>query len=147
MKKIIKKSRGFTLIEMLLVVVMIVIVSAIFSPVISDVFFTNNLDSANEGIKTNLRRAQVLARTGENNSDWGLKIENGKLTLFSGADFLSRNQEFDETLDFASNIFLSGDLDIIFVKGKGAPSDDKLINLSLRGKTRSISINSKGLIY
>ncbi|MBN2854460.1 prepilin-type N-terminal cleavage/methylation domain-containing protein [Patescibacteria group bacterium] len=147
MKITITKLPGFTLIEMLLVVLMIVIASAIFSPVISDVFFTNNLDSAVENTKTNLRRAQVLARIGENDSDWGLKIESGRLILFSGPSFLNRNQEFDEILEFASNITISGDLEIIFIKGEGAPTTDKTLTFSLRNKTKTININSQGLIY
>ncbi len=132
---------------MLLTVAMIVIITGIFSPIISDLFHRNNLDTGAEAIKTSLRRAQVLSRSSENDSDWGVKINTGEVIIFSGTSYADRNEAFDEAETIPSNISVSGDTEIIFIKGSGKPNTINNIYLSLRSENISIHVNNQGLIH
>jgi len=140
-------KKGFTLLEILLVIAMITIIVGIFSPVFTRLFYRNNLDLAAEDIKTDLYRAKTLARSSENNSNWGVYLTNSSSVIFSGSSYAARNIVFDEIQGLKGELIISGLNEIVFQKNNGQTLNSGTINLTLKGDTKNIIINPYGLIY
>jgi type II secretory pathway pseudopilin PulG len=143
-----KKSKfiGFTLIEIMLVVALIVAIGGISAPVYQSFQVKKNLDVATNGIAQILRRAQALSQSGAGDASWGVNISSGVVTLFKGADYSSRDVAFDETFEISSNIVPSGISEIVFSKLLGEPQTTGNIILTNDNDTQTITINSKGAI-
>jgi prepilin-type N-terminal cleavage/methylation domain-containing protein len=138
---------GFTLIEIMLVVVIMIIVGSISVPVYQSFQVTNNLDVAAYTITQTLRRAQVLSQSGAGNSVWGVHITNGSATLFKGANFEARDATLDEVAEISNNITPSGIADVVFLSLSGEPQTTGNITLTTsNNETKNISINAKGMI-
>jgi prepilin-type N-terminal cleavage/methylation domain-containing protein len=140
-------KKGFTLLEILLVIAMITIIVGIFSPVFTRLFYRNTLDLAAEDIKTDLYRAKTLARSSENNSNWGVYLTNSSSIIFSGSSYAARNTVFDEIQGLKGELIISGLNEIVFQKNNGQTLNSGTINLTLKGDTKNIIINPYGLIY
>ncbi len=69
-----KKSKGFTLLEILLVLAIIAILTAVVIPISQTVFTQSNLTISAQNIQSDLNRAYTYARAGKNDSDWGVHI-------------------------------------------------------------------------
>ena len=143
-----KKSKfiGFTLIEIMLVVALIVAIGGISAPVYQSFQVKKNLDVATNGIAQTLRRAQALSQSGVGDASWGVNISSGVVTLFKGVSYASRDTAFDETVEISSSIVLSGVSEIVFSKLLGEPQTTGNIILSDNNDTQTITINSKGAI-
>ncbi len=141
------KMRGFTLIELSLVVAMIGILTGLSIPVLKAFTNNNNISSATSLIINELEHAKLLSQAEENDDQWGLKIEDNTVTVFKGGSYVARDSSFDHVADLPSNITISGDQEIVFDKFTGYVSEQKTVNLIMENDTRaSISINVKGLI-
>ena len=73
------QQKGFTLVELLLVVSLIAVLSSFLIPGFSNYITTQNIRQAQESLKSDLRTAQNKALTGVSSSDptvsyWGLKV-------------------------------------------------------------------------
>lgn len=73
------QQKGFTLVELLLVVSLIAVMSSFLIPGFSNYINTQNIRQAQESIKSDLRTVQNKALTGVSSSDplvsyWGLKV-------------------------------------------------------------------------
>lgn len=141
-----KNQSAFSLTEMVLVVAIIAILLGIFMPAFSRLFFRNNLDSAKEAIKTELYRAQASARASENDSNWGIYLNNGNLILFSGSSYATRNSNYDFLEKLAGNPNFSGLTEVVFNKSSGLPSTSGTIIISDAGLSKEIVISPSGLI-
>jgi len=71
-KTISKKQQGYTLTELIIVIAIIIIIAAAAAPFYLNFYYRQQLDSsANEIIQT-LRKAQIKAKAGENNHNFGI---------------------------------------------------------------------------
>jgi prepilin-type N-terminal cleavage/methylation domain-containing protein len=142
-----KANKGFTLIEIMLVVALMVAIGGISVPVYQTFQVKNNVDVAAYTIARTLQRAQVLSQAGTNDSTWGVHIASGSATLFSGADFASRDVTLDELSDISTNIVPTGISDIVYSKLLGEPqTTGNVILTTSNNDTRTIAINAKGMI-
>ncbi|MBT4277760.1 prepilin-type N-terminal cleavage/methylation domain-containing protein [Candidatus Falkowbacteria bacterium] len=140
-------TKGFTLLEILLVVAIIVIIAGFSMPVLQSFQNRNDLDIATNIFVQSLRRSQVLSRSAEEDSSWGTYIQAGNITIFQGSTYAGRDSDFDEVFEISSSINLSGDQEIIFGKVTGTISSSKsTILTSLNNDSRTIDINVKGMI-
>lgn len=141
------KNAGFTLIEILLSIAVIVIIAGISIPVYQSFQVRNDLDIATVETAQTLRRAQMLAQAVDGDTSWGVNIQSGSLTLFKGASYATRDSSFDELFDIPTSIVPSGASEIIFTKFSGLPQNIGTITLnSNANETRSITIDVKGTI-
>jgi prepilin-type N-terminal cleavage/methylation domain-containing protein len=139
--------RGFSLLEILLVIALMTVIVGIGTPALSRLFYRNNLNLDAENIKTDLYLAQTRAKAGENNSAWGVYLDGASSTIFSGTSYAFRDISFDET-NFLSGTIASGSLnEIMFQEISGRPTASGTITLNLSGETENIKINGYGLIY
>lgn len=141
-----KDKKGATVLEVLLVVAMIAMMGALSAPVYLKFQNQNDIDNTTTLLVQTLRRAQLSARAGHNDSSWGVYIQNGSITLFSGNDYSLRNSDFDDTININPNISINGNQEIIFSKLHGEPNVNGNTTLTLATVIKSISINSKGTV-
>jgi len=141
-----KFSNGFTLIEVVLSIAIVVLIFGIAAPVYQDYQIRNGIDTGVNTIVENLRRAQTLSTAVDGDSNWGVSILNNEITLFKGTSFITRDISFDEVSDILSVISPSGLDEIVFSKLNGLPNTTGVINLSASGNVRTISINEKGIL-
>lgn len=141
-----KFSNGFTLIEVVLSIAIVVLIFGIAAPVYQDYQIRNGIDTGVNTIVENLRRAQTLSMAIDGDSNWGVSILNNEITLFKGTSFVTRDINFDEVSDILSVISSSGLDEIVFSKLNGLPNTTGVINLSASGNVRTISINEKGIL-
>ncbi|MBI2577952.1 MAG: type II secretion system protein [Candidatus Wildermuthbacteria bacterium] len=140
-------KRGFTLLEALLSIAAIGIIAGFSVPFYYAAQVRNDADNTIIMAAQNLRRAQLLAQSGEGDSPWGLYMQQGSMTLFEGSSFGARDQDMDEIFTFAANMGVSGNQEFVFEKMTGEPVSTGTLNLLLStGEQRTISVNEKGMI-
>jgi len=140
-------KNGFTLLELLLSVVIIVIVFGLTIPVLQSFQSKNDLDVAIVTTAQSLRRAQSLAQASDGDSAWGVYIQSGSITMFKGSTYVGHNSSTDETFTLPSDINPATTTQIIFNKFSGLPTATSIINLTSNNNvTKTITINSKGTV-
>jgi type II secretory pathway pseudopilin PulG len=142
-----KNILGFSLLETLLVISLFAVVSGFSIPAYISFQRRNDLDLSVQKTVSTLRRAQVMAKNQEGDSDWGVRMSGNSVVLFKGNDFTSRSISFDESFIFPSTINFLSTQDIIWNKFLGTPVLS--INVTLingQGDLKVISINEKGAV-
>lgn len=140
-------KNGFTLLELLLSVTIIALLAGLSIPVYQTFQVKTDLDAATLTVAENLRRAQVLSQSVEGDSQWGVNIQSGNITLFKGSTYAGRDSTYDETTSISNVISPSGDSEIVFAKFTGDLTTPKTINLqSLNSNTQTLTVNEKGTV-
>lgn len=143
----IMKNAGFTLIELLLSISVIMIIAGMSAPIYQSFQVRNDLDIATVTIAQSLRRAEVLAQAVDGDTNWGVDIRTGSITVFKGASYATRDTAFDELFDVPTSITPSGASEVVFAKFTGVPQTTGTITLtSNANETRIITINAKGTV-
>jgi len=146
MAKIKDKKIGFTLLELILVVALISITSAIVAPVYFSAKSADDLDNSANALASSLRKAQLLSMAVEGDSSWGVKLINENVVIFKGVDYLSRDSAWDEIFKVNKNIKNSGLDEVVFSKLYGQPNLNGDIYLTDGNKNKILNINSLGVI-
>ncbi|TSC61414.1 MAG: Uncharacterized protein Greene041614_1097 [Parcubacteria group bacterium Greene0416_14] len=142
-----RTSSGFTLIEMLLSISLLVLMGGIAIPIYYSFQVRNDLDIVTASHAQLLRRAQALARAGGGDISWGVHLTGTNMILFKGVDFLSRDSSFDETIELPPSITPSGLQDVIFSKFTGLPQTTGITTFtSNQLEARTSTINEKGMV-
>ena len=115
-------NKGFTLIEILLVVGISIILFSLAFPVSVTFYRNQQLESVSKEITQNLRRAQLKSVSTEQDSSFGMYFEQEKYTLFKGDSFANRDIVFDELFNLPSVITIGGLSEIVFSKVEGLPN-------------------------
>jgi prepilin-type N-terminal cleavage/methylation domain-containing protein len=140
-------AAGFTLIEVLLSIAIIAILAGASVPVYASFQNRNTLDVATNTLVVGLRRAQGKAQGVAEDSQWGVRIETGSVTVFKGNNFVGRDTSFDEVYSIVSSISLSGTQEYIFAKNTGLPNATGNLTLtSVNNESRTVSMNAKGMV-
>lgn len=138
--------KGFTLVEVLLVLSIIILLITLTIPLGIRFYSTRQLDVSENGIVQTLRRAQIKAMSMERDSAFGVYITSEEYVLFKGDSYIARDISYDEIFDLPDNLSITGLSEIVFSKLKGTPSDTGTITLFLDNRTESININEMGMI-
>lgn len=141
-----KNSKGFTITELLVVLAIISIMLGISVVAYRSFQVKTDIDAVQTTIVQSLRRAQVLAKVSEGDSDWGVFIQSQSVTIFKGNDYSSRDQQYDEVYDYSKRINPSQNYEIAFSKFTGAPQYIGDVILIAQNNTKIVNINNKGLI-
>ncbi|MFA5644654.1 MAG: type II secretion system protein [Patescibacteria group bacterium] len=143
----ISRKKAFTLMELILVVALIVITSAITAPIYFSAKSGDDLDNSADVLASSIRRAQILSMAVEGDSSWGVKIENDNIIIFRGDDYSLRDSNWDESVKINKNIVFSGLDEIVFHKFYGRPVVEGDIYLKINdGRTSTVNINSWGTV-
>jgi prepilin-type N-terminal cleavage/methylation domain-containing protein len=142
----IKKQLGFSLIELLIVISMIAILSAMLAPYYSRLQGKNNIQVARQALERSLFRAQELSRAMASDGAWGVHCENGFIRTFFGTTYAGRTVSLDEDVRLASNISFSGSTEIFFAKFTGLPTaTGSIVITGAESQTATVTINSFGM--
>lgn len=139
-------NAGFTLIELLLAVVIMLAVGAVMAPVSVDFQQRNDLDVSQTTFAQGVRRAQQLSMSGEGDSQWGVIATSGKITVFKGNTYGTRDINFDEDYVISAAITLSGQLEYDFVKITGLPNQTGTATLVNGSYQKQVGVNAKGIV-
>ncbi|EKE15716.1 MAG: hypothetical protein ACD_11C00108G0010 [uncultured bacterium] len=142
-----KNKKGFTLVEILLVIGIISLISGISIPVYQSFQTKNNLDVAVDNAVQALRRAQMLSQAVNGDSNWGVKFQSGSMVLFKGASYATRDANYDEIFDLPTTIVASNLTEIVFAKFTGFPTATGTTTLTtINNDSDQIIINEKGTL-
>lgn len=139
-----KIKSGFTLYEILLSIALVLALVTLAVPVYQSFITENNLETAIDQSSRALRNAQIYAQQIRNDSEWGVRIDEGLVTVFMGTSYASRDSDFDIVYDIATEIELSGINEIYYEKVSGEPSGTGTITFQAGSNISEIVINEKG---
>jgi prepilin-type N-terminal cleavage/methylation domain-containing protein len=156
--------RGFTVIELLIVIAAVGIMAATITPMLGSSVPAGDLDASAQLATDALRRAQAAVMSGRQNnvgaaSRWGVHFEGGQVVVFSGATYgpagvdnqaVVFNQEVRVTsVSLGGSCSLpagTGDCDVHFAKVNGEPTESGAVTLtSSAGGTKTVTVNAAGL--
>ena len=139
--------KGFTLLELILVVATITVLAAVAIPVYSLLQVKNDLNVAANTTLQTLRRAQILSQAVDGDSSWGVKLQQTDIALFKGTSYSLRDTTFDEIYTLSGNVTPSGVSEVVFSKLLGNPSTTgTLILTSSNNEVQNIALNEKGFL-
>ncbi|SRR3989338_8834261 len=138
--------KGFSLVEILLTMALISIVLAISVPSYRKLQSANDLSVAMSTLSQALRLAELKAQAVVEGSGWGVHAETGAVIIFKGSSFASRDQTRDEVFSFSGSIAITAPADVFFAPLYGTPVAPAVWELSGIGETRSVSVNSLGIL-
>ena len=137
--------KAFTAIETLLTLSVIAVTAGMTVPMYRNYQIRNDLDLVTQQTIQGLRRAQVLAQSGESDLSWGFYVQDG--VLFAGEAYAVRNTEYDEVYHVPSTINASGISEVTFSRIEGVPNKTgEIILQALNGDQRIIEISTFGVL-
>lgn len=113
--------RGFTLVEILLVIGIFALLISFLVPIGLDFYKSQQLETTSQEMVQTLRRAQLKAMSIDLDSSFGVYLTNNNYTLFKGDSYLTRDSQYDEIFDLPAIINVSGLFEIVFLKLEGKP--------------------------
>jgi Tfp pilus assembly protein FimT len=137
---------GFTLVELLIVIGIIIFLAAILLPIGFNFYQLQILNGTTDQIVWLLRQARTNALSQRNNSDCGLYFEKQQIILYQGENYQTRQIDLDEIYPLAGSVQEEGLEEINFAKGTGLPKQTGQIILKLNQGEKIIRINQMGLI-
>lgn len=150
MKALLYKSRGITIIELLLVVSLISTIGLLSASFYSRFLTQNAVDNTENQLVSSFRKAQIYSMMGKQNGTWGVKYTaaTNKITLY-----LTGNAAFDENYSVNNNITVGGFTDITFDRITGLPKSSGVpitssVTITITGgnNSKTITINSQGVV-
>jgi prepilin-type N-terminal cleavage/methylation domain-containing protein len=153
--KIIRSKKGFTFIELLIVMGILTILASSTIPVYGNMQVASQQNEASTQIIQLIRQAREFSVAGKNDSAYGVFFEENsgdsdKAIFYMGGSFASRNSEYDLEAIFSKSLELESNLaadEVNFSKGLGVPSTIGTITVSADGLNADvININSLGMV-
>lgn len=142
-------EQGFTLLEFVLSVAIVGILTTISLPVLSRIQTKNDLDTAVSALVSSLRRAEILSRSVDGDTSWGVKAASGSVILFKGASFAARDTAYDEIFSVPTTITASGLTEIAINKFTGYPTATgsvTLVSSVAPADIATVTVNGKGMV-
>lgn len=135
------RSKGVTLIELILVVAIFLIIGASAYPFGSGFISRNQLKNATNEIVSSLRTAQINAMSGKENRRWGVNTTATQITLYAEGD-----STYDQVFEVAGVVNVSTQ-SVIFNNITGNPDFTATftVNNSL-GEINTVTVNEVGIV-
>lgn len=141
-----KLRKGFTLIEVILTMAIVSIIALLASPFYGSFIFSQEVSVMRDELQGSFSKAQLYSMAGKNNSRWGVAVNDGKIILFQGNSFASRDQSFDENFAIHSSVTISGMDEVVFAKATGMPDNQPTIMIAGNGATETLTMNREGVL-
>lgn len=140
-----KHKHGFTLVEILIALAIIISVTALLIPVTIRFLHSRQLDAMANQVVIHMREARWEAIYGKTPALNGIKFFGNSYVRFSGVSYTARDQNFDELYPLG-NVTAQGIDEIVFASTTGIPSVMGSFTLSNPIGSISVEINEQGLI-
>ena len=122
-----KNGAGFTLIEIIIAISILILLAGAASVSFVQSRRIRDLTTAGQSILTGIRLAQSRALAGEENSQWGIKIEQTQVIIFSGTSIIgSTNTEvipLPPTIEIVNISLAGGGDEIVFKRIEGTTAE------------------------
>lgn len=141
-----QKNAGFTLVELLMVIVLVAIISGLSVSFYARFYNQNNVASTVDQLVGSLHKAQSYAQAGKRGTNWGVYKNVNQLVLFSGTSYATRTTALDEKTTIPSNVSITGLTEVVFMHSTGTPSATPNMTISGGGNSKIVSINSEGVV-
>lgn len=139
--------RGFTLIELILVIAILSFISLFSAPFYSRFLLQNAVDNTVDELSGSLRKAQTYSMAGKQGSSWSVNFSANTITLYKGTVFAVRDTALDEKFSINPNVNVSGMSDISFSRITGLPTPGSAaITVSSHGNSKTVIMNSQGVV-
>lgn len=140
--------KGFTLVELVIVLAIMLLLSAVVGSLASNTLPKSQLSSEVALVADTLRRAQALTIAGKHDLAWGVHFTSSTMTLFAGTSYAVRDTQYDEIHVFPDGLAVSGLTDVVFTAIHGTTPDVGTITLTsgATSETRSVTVDAQGLI-
>lgn len=144
--------RGFTLIEILLVIALVGASLAMASPILADLVQREDLGAETLLVVDALQEAQSAAMTGKGSGRFGVHFETGSVTRFEGASYSPGApdnfvRDLSDLVSVTDVTVTGSGNDVLFENHRGTPSQTGTVTLTdVGGATRTITIGAAGLI-
>lgn len=154
MKPILLHNKGFTMIEIMIVVGLLMIFGSLALVSFQVSRNTRDLTAATQNVLSVLRLAQARTLSGENDSVWGVHLEQNQIVLFRGPTFAGA--PFVEPYDLSSSIELvtialnGGGSDVIFNRITGTTDQNGTFVLRVAATPTlyiSLTVDASGAAY
>ncbi len=147
----VSKTSGFTVIELITSIGLLLLIAAITTPIVANMYASQQNQAVTEEIISTLRRAQFNATLNKDDTRHGVRFTNGNFILFSGYFDVNNpsNQIFDLSINEVSLNPAPEDYDVIFARFTGFLSEDvDQIEITVSGgnRERQIFVCRNGLI-
>lgn len=154
MKSNILENRGFTLIEILVVITILTILAAIIFVSFTSLGAKEALDNSAGTIISTLREARSLTLASDEANQYGVRLEQSRVILFRGPLYSALDPENLSyglsSLTGARNIALNGGgSEVVFMRLTGATEDYGSLEVYLKSAAttyKKINVNKTGLI-
>lgn len=141
-------SRGFTFIEIIVVLAIVSIISLMGSSFYSRFLTQNSVTNTTDHLISQLRKSQGFSIMGKQTGGvWGAKYTTSpikQITLY-----LQGNPAFDEDYPVNENITISPEFDVLFEHLSGVPTGATFpltITITGNNSSESLTINSQGVV-
>lgn len=135
------KKTGFSLIELILVIGILMIIAVTASVFNSKWFLQNNLEASKNMLLSSARKAQSYAIAKKNNLTWGVCLTGNTIRMFGGS---CASPTIKDDYVLPVSIGISGLSTVTFSTFRGEPSIAQNINLTGNNQTFNLIINSAG---
>jgi len=139
-------KQGFTLVEILVVIAIILFLTAIIAPIGLNFYKIQVFNETHEQIVGLLKQARSNAFIQKNNADFGLYFGDKQMVLFQGPSYSQRDESYDFGLKLPALVEISGLSEIVFSRGSALPKQSGSLLIKLGQKQKEIIINEQGLI-
>ena len=140
-------ERGFTLVEIILVVALIAVLGGMFVLIDPSFIVRNDVEVSGAVVTESLRRARTLSGAVSEDSRWGVHVGEKAVIVFKGDTFSGRNESFDEETAVPSAVSFEGLEEVVFEKVTGYPVEPGDITVSAEGDhSIVIEINERGAV-
>jgi len=143
--------RGFTLLELLIVIALTISISAVSIPLYGNLQSSTKLDEHAYQMIDLYYYAQEKSRAGFEGDGYGLYFDPGgaKIILYKGSSYATRESNYDYELALESGVSLATTIpmnEINFSSGLGEPDNEGQIEFSFESNTKILESNMYGLI-
>lgn len=139
-------KNGFTLIELIVVICILILMLAIFWPIGMNFYMQETLNKTQQQVVWILKQARANAVNQKNNAAFGVQLVTGSAIMFQGNSFETRQQEQDVIYTLATSVNVSGAQTIVFAPNTGFVSASLTIKLSIPAASKEISVNPLGVL-
>ena len=138
-------NKGVTLIELLLVIAILAVITAVAVPIGLDFYLSSQLVSETRLLASIFSRARTLAMINNNESSQGVYISPSEFVLFQGGSYAARETSRDNNFPRAAGISIGGPSEFVFTALSGRAASSTL-TLNNGRESTAIYINEEGAI-
>jgi type II secretory pathway pseudopilin PulG len=140
-----KNRSGFTLIEVLLMVALIIAIGAASLPTFLQPIFSRQTEAVASELAGSLKKAQSYSMVGKGGAQWGVAVRDGAIVLFQGDTYADRNSVHDESYVIPHGIDISGFDETVFARVTGRPDTTPETTISRGETSHSYILTTEGV--